>query len=89
MYSIATYILVLRALSKEVSAKIGTLIKIRSDFVTIFGNTLYRTQKNLVSDLEVGKMSRKCEVTFQSRTKLQIDFESLENCVYGYVLASY
>lgn len=89
MYSISTYILVLRALSKEVSAKIGTLIKIRSDFVTIFDNTLYRAQKNLVSDLEVGKMSRKCEVTFQSRTQLQIDFENLENCVYGYVLASY
>ena len=89
MYSIATYILVLRALSKEVSAKIGTFFKIRSDFVTIFDNTLYRAQKNLVSDLEMGKMSRKCEVTFQSRTQLQIDFESLENCVYGYVLTSY
>ena len=48
MYSIATYILVLRALSKEVSAKIGTFFKIRSDFVTIFDNTLYRAQKNLV-----------------------------------------
>ena len=46
MYSIATYVLVLGALSTDVSAKIETLIKIGWDFVTIFDNTsLSRTDE--------------------------------------------